>query len=249
MKRVYKNWLVRITVVFAAITSMRLISTALHMTTLERLYKPRDFRKTSHLKISPEIIDNLPKFSQTVIGQKMDPINLIFVGTESGIKRAFEKAGWSTANPASPVHMLLAFFSTVFNTSHKTGPFTPHFINIGLQDLSFQKLTKLNSFRQRHHVRIWRTKNSLPNDHHIWIAAASFDKSLRVDILPPFVHHHIDPDLDREREFIIAEMVAQGHKLGDSHQMNKKISDKKAQKNATGAPYFTDGKAQVIEIV
>ncbi len=249
MKRFYNNWLTRITIGFAALTSMRLISTVLHMTTLEKLYKPRDFRKTSHLNLSQEILDGLPRFSQAVTGQRMDPINMIVVGTENGIKRAFEKAGWSPANPATPIHMALASISTLFKRSHKTGPFTPHFIGFGLQDLSFQKLTAKKSFSQRHHIRLWRTTKVLPKDQQVWIAAASYDTSLRLDWLPPFVHHHINPDLDEERDLIALELIKYGSLMVGNHQMIEPIEPSKPSKNATGARYFTDGKAIIIEIV
>lgn len=249
MKRIYNNWLTRITFGFAALTSLRLISTVLHMTTLEKLYKPRDFRKTSHLKLDPEILDKLPRYSQAVTGQRMDPINLIFVGTENGLRHAFEKAGWSTANPASPIHMALATISTLFSRTHKTGPFTPHFVGFGLQDMSFQKLTAKKSFSQRHHVRLWRTTKSLPDNSHVWIAAASYDTSLRFGLLPPFIHHHIDPDMDDERDYIALDLIHNGALMAGDHQMIDPIGPSHPSKNATGARYFTDGKAKIIEIV
>ncbi len=218
------------------------------MTTLEKLYKPRDFRKTSHLRLSDEILEKLPRHSQAVTGQQMDPINLIFVGTENALKHTFEKAGWSTADPASPIHMALATISALFSRTHKTGPFTPHFIGFGLQDISFQMLTAKKSFSQRHHVRIWQTTKSLPKNQRIWIAAASYDTSLRIGIMPPFIHHHIDPEIDEERDYIAQNLIKFGAKMVDDYQMTEPVDPAKPNKNATGAKYFTDGKAKIIEI-
>jgi hypothetical protein len=248
MKRVYKNWLVRITIGFAALTSARLISTFLHMTTLERIYKPRDFRRTSHLEIDQKIIDSLPKYCHTVLGRTVDPINLIVVGRESEVKEAFKKAGWHSAHPSTPLHLLLGFLSATFNKSYKSGPFTPFFINIGLQDLSYQKLTKLNSFRQRHHVRLWRTRHELTAGKRIWVAAASFDTNIRLGLMPPFIHHRIDPDLDRERDFLVQDLLDAGALMGDSHQLNLPVSVADRRRNAFGATYHTDGRARVVEI-
>ncbi len=249
MKRLYKNWLVRITIGFAALTSLRLVSTLLHMTTLEKLYKPRDFRRTSHQTISREVIDTLPKYCTTMFGQAVDPINIILIGTESGIRHSFEKASWYGAHPTTPLHLAAGFLSATFNRSYKSGPFTPFFTGIGTQDMSFQKLTQLNSFRQRHHVRIWRTKHTLPGGKRMWIAAASFDVSMRVNAMPPFVHHHIDPDLDAERDYIVAELLKVGNLLGESHRINPEILPTDKRRNAFGARYYTDGMAKVIEIV
>lgn len=248
MKRIYSNWFVRITLGFAAITSIRLVSTLLHMTTLEKLYKPRDFRRASHLDISQEVVDQLPRYCYTFVGQKVDPVNIIFIGTESGIKRAFEKCGWHEAHPNTPVHLLYGLITAIFNKPYKKGPFTPFFISVGTQDLNFQKSTQIDSYRQRHHIRIWRTKHEIKKGNRIWVGAASFDVSLRLDFRPPFLHHHIDPELDKERDMIVDELVNTGHSLSGSHQMNKPILKNHKKHNAFGAPYYTDGIAKVVEI-
>lgn len=220
----------------------------MHMTTLEKIYKPRGWGRENHRKLNPEIISQLPKYSQFITGQKMDPINLIFIGTENGIKHAFEKAGWHSAHPSSPIHLFLGFLSGALNRPYKTGPFTPHFISVGLQDIAFQKGTRKNSFRQRHHIRIWRTKHHLSGGKQVWVAAASYDCALRVDVLPPFVHHHISADLDTERDYIARELLEQGHSMGEAVQMIPVIRKSHPDRNATGAKYYTDGQAQVVEI-
>lgn len=249
MKRAANNRFTRGLLALLALFPLRLVSTALHMTTLDRLYKPRAWGKTSHITLDQELIDSLPAHSTDVIGRAMDPINLLFVGTESGLRRAFEKAGWHGAGPATPLHLLYGGFTSLFKRSYKTGPFTPHFINIGMQDLSFQQTTKGNKFSQRHHIRVWRTRRQLPNEQWVWIAAASYDRSLRIGLLPPFLHHHIDPNLDKERDYIVAELIKVGNLVGDSYPLNAPVKPRKPRKNATGAPYFTDGQAVMVEII
>lgn len=234
---------------FAAMTSLRLVSAVLHMTTLDKLYKPRDFRKTSNIEISPEIIASTPKYCQTVYGLRMDPINLMFVATEAGLKRAFEKAGWHGAHPSTPIHWLLGLISSIFNRSYKKGPFMPLFVDIGMQDMSFQKTTKTNKFSQRHHIRIWRTRHSLPGGNQLWIAAATHETGMKIVWLPPFVVHRMDPDLDYERDYIAAELIDQGHLMAGEHQINHAIKKSKPKRNPNNDRYYADGKTKVIEIV
>lgn len=249
MKRIYNNWLWRVTVGFAAITSLRLLSTVLHMTTLDKLYKPRDFRKTSSVEISPDVVASLPRYCQTVYGLKMDPINLMFVGTEAGIRRAFEKAGWNGAHPSTPLHLALGLVASAFRRSYKQGPFMPLFVDIGLQDLAFQKTTARNKFAQRHHIRIWRTRHILPGGNHLWIAAATHETGIKIVWLPPFVIHRMNPDLDYERDHIAAELIAQGHLMAGEHQINEPIKRSSPKRNPNNDIYYTDGKAKVIEII
>jgi hypothetical protein len=194
MKRIYKNWLVRMTVGFAALTGLRLISTVLHMTTLEKLYKPRDFRQTSHMDIDQKIIDDLPRYCRNLLGQPMDPINLIFVGSESGIRHAFEKAGWNGVHPSTPIHVGAGLIASIFRRSYQKGPFMPLFTGIGTQDLSFQKTTGKNKFAERHHIRIWRTRHTLGNKR-LWVGAATHETGMKLTLMPPFIVHRMNPIL------------------------------------------------------
>lgn len=219
------------------------------MTTLEKLYKPRDFRKTSHLEIDQKIIDELPRYCHTVYGLAMDPINLLFVGTDAGIRRAFEKAGWNTTHPSTPIHIVLGFVASVFRRSYRKGPFMPLFVNVGMQDLAFQKTTHKNKFSERHHIRIWRTRHTLPDGNTLWVAAATHEKGMKVVWLPPFVVHKMNPDLDYERDYISTELVDLDHLVAGEYQLHTQIKRSKPRRNPNNDTYFTDGKAKVLEIV
>lgn len=247
MKRIHKNWLVRVTVGFAAVTSLRLISTLFHVTTLERLYKPRDFRKTSHLTIDGKIMEQLPKYCYNLFGQKMDPINLIFVGTPESITRVFDDSGWHGAHPNTPLHQLVNLLSGLTRRSYKKSPFMPLFTGIGLQDISFQKAER-NGFSDRHHIRLWRTRHQLPGGRRIWVAAATHEEGLKIIPWPPFFPHRMDPDLDQERAHIIEEVTAHGALLADHYELNQPISIEKPKKNPHLDRYYTDGLAAIIEL-
>ena len=248
MQRLRKHWLARLLIFVGGVFSLRLISYALHMTTLEKLYKPRDFRKTSHLEISQEIIDQLPRYCQTVFGIKMDPINLIFIGTEAGIKRAFEKSDWNGAFPANPIHPLVGLIFRIRNRTYKRGPFMPLFTGIGLQDLSFQKVLS-RGYGNRHHMRVWRTRHHLPGDNRIWVAAATFENSFKFSLHPPFFFHHKSPDLDGERDYIVGELTEQGHLVVGKYRINDPSSPEKPVRDPHGDRYYTDGHATAVEII
>jgi hypothetical protein len=247
MKRVYKNWLVRVTVGFAAITGIRLISTLFHMTTLEKLYKPRDFRKTSHLEIDQKIIKSLPQYCHNIFGEKMDPINLIFVGDDRQIRAAFKRAGWNGVHPNTPLHWVYTLWALISRRHYGQGPFMPLFVNIGLQDLSFQQVSR-KKFSERHHIRLWRTRHEI-DGRRLWVSAATHETGFKILLKPPFVAHKMTPDLDYERDYVTDGLLASGCKLAASPQLNTKISTSSLKKNPHGDPYYTDGKANIIEVV
>ncbi len=248
MKRIYNNWLTRLLFFVGGIFSLRLIATALHMTTLEKLYKPRDFRKTSHIDLGPDVIETLPRYCQTIFGRKMDPINLFFIATEAGLRRSFEKAGWSGAHASSPVTVGLGLASSIFNRTYQKGPFMPLFISVGMQDLAFQKVLH-KGYGQRHHVRIWRTRHHLPNGNRLWVAAATYEKSFKFTKRPPFLYHHMEPNLDFERDYIASELVKQGHLAAGEFDFHDPIKRAHPRRNPNGDPYYTNGKSVAIEIV
>ncbi len=230
------------------IVPFRLIAYILHATGLERFYKPRFIRHSALIELTDEVVDRLPRYSQSMTGAVMDPINLILIGSDKDIKRTFKSAGWHGAHPANPFFLILAALSGPTNKTYTQGPFSPHYVNIGLQDMGFQKLTKKQNFSQRHHIRIWKSGIVLSEDKRVWIAAASYDEKLKIQIAPPFIHHEIDPNLDAERDFIAKDLGRLGATRLKSVSMSDPIYAAVPAENATGAKYFTDGRAVVIEL-
>lgn len=231
-----------------SVSPFRLMAYVMHATGLDYIYKIRLERHLALQYLTDDIVDKLPKHSMSMTGARMDPMNLVIVGTEYQIKHTFRAAGWHRANPASPVHLLYGLISVVAGRSYASGPFTPHFVNIGLQDFAFQMQTQKKSFSQRHHLRIWRTGKILPDGKRIWVASSSFDTCLKVQLTPPFIHHAIDPDIDAERDFIVRSLENFGAYRLKSIPMFDAIPKGKPSANAYGAKYFTDGKAVVVEV-
>lgn len=231
-----------------SVSPFRLVSYVLHATGLDHIYKPHFTRHSALLEINDAVIAKLPKHSLSVTGARMDPMNLVFVGSELDIKLAFKDAGWFRANPASPVHLLYGLLTVITGRSYQTGPFSPHFISIGLQDFAFQKTTRGKSFKQRHHLRIWRTGIVLPEKTRVWVGTSSFDTKLKLQLTPPYIHHTIDPDIDAEREFVVRSLENQGAFMLKHIRLNVAVPADVQRKNAHGSTYFTDGKAAVVEV-
>lgn len=226
----------------------RVLAYVLHATGLERFIKPSLVRNSVYLTLTEQVIEHLPKYSQSITGAKMDPMNLIIIGSAPAVRRVFRNSGWHRANPASPVHLMYGLFSAITKRSYHTGPFTPFFVSIALQDLAYQQPTKKGSFDQRHHLRLWRTGVTLPGKKVVWVASAQFDESLKVQLTPPFVHHRIDPNIDRERDYVVRSLVGKGGKRLMSVPMTKVVMAHQPAQNGYGQPYFTDGRAVVVQV-
>jgi hypothetical protein len=232
-----------------SMSPFRIAAYLLHATGLERIYKPRFARYVSLLELTDEVVDKLPKFSQTVFGAQVDPMNLIFVATEKDLRHGFKTAQWNGAQPASPVSLLYGLLIVLFGRSYHNGPFTPLYINIGLQDLAYQQSTHRTGFRSRHHLRIWRTGIMLSGGKWVWVAGASYDPDLKFMFKPPFILHDQDPDFDKERDYVVETLEQTGLATKvKTVVMTPPISKRRMRGTALRAKYFTDGQAVVVEL-
>lgn len=242
------RWLIQRVVGSVSIFPFRIVAFLFHATGLERVYKPRFTRHAALLEIDDAFIAGIPTHCRTITGAESDPINLIFIGDEKAIIKTFRNAGWHRANPASPVHLTYGLLSAVFKRSYKTGPFAPLYINIGLQDLAFQRSDNRSSFRERHHLRMWRTGTTLSDGQPVWLCAAGHEDGMKFTTAIPFYTHVLDPDLDTEREYVLDSLVKQGVVRLKYVNLNTNISITTPKKSVFGSLYYTDGRAAIAEV-
>lgn len=226
----------------------RIASYVLHATGLERFYKPRFMRETALMDVNDELVAKLPRYCHTITGAEGDPMNLVFVGRERELKRAFRQAGWHRANPASPIHVLYGAAMALFKRSYNTGPFAPLYVNIALQDLAYQRSAGSGSFRERHHLRIWRTGIILPGRKRVWVGAAGREDGMKFTLAAPFWSHTLDPDLDKERRYIVETLESVGARRLRSVQINQPAMASSPKRSVFGSDYYTDGRAEVVEV-
>lgn len=231
-----------------AIAPLRLLAYVFHATGLERVYKPRFARYAALTEVDEAMVAHLPQYAHTITGAKSDPMNLIFVGNEAALRRVFRQARWRKAHPASPVHVAYALFRAIFRRSYETGPFVPLYVNIGLQDLAYQQSTPSNSMRERHHLRIWHTGKVLSDGRRVWVAAAGRENGMRLALALPFWTHALDPNLDKERDYVVDTLVRCGASRLKSLPITPAVSAKQPHKTVFGSQYYTDGRAVVVAV-
>jgi hypothetical protein len=199
---------------------------------------------TTKLGLHPDVVSALPRRGLRYDNGKLNEANnLILLGTAEAIYDTWAKAGWYAGDPITPLALTHAWITLVLNMQYKHGPLTPIMADGQIQMMSFQKPTKLNTFRQRHHSRIWATPYASSSGLPVWIAHTSYDKDIKsIFKIPPA--HEIDADLDTEREFTVNDLVKAGAVLKGYVALTKPYESE----NAFGDKFFTDGKAAVLEM-
>ena len=187
--------------------------------------------------IDKKTISKLPLYSETLTGSRMEPISFIYVGSENQIVSTFEDHGWYRADKSTISNTLKAIAVGFQGKQYLSAPVTPSYLNYKPENIAFQLPTATHSLRQRHHTRLWRTDYILSDGRQIWVATASFDEGIEFVGAAMLPTHHIDPNIDGERSFIIESLGL--------HNNLVTVVQPQLGKNASGDSFFTDGKAEL----
>jgi hypothetical protein len=184
----------------------------------------------------------LPRFSAKLSGAAQAPVSLVFLGSGTDLLEVFAGAGWHVADRVTPRTALRAFACGVLNRPYVSAPVLPVFLDGKLHDLAFQRTDEDGSSRRRHHARWWLTDFTC-DGRQVWVATASFDAGVGIGRLFPVPIHHIDPDIDAERDYIVRSVVAAG-RVRVTQQV--RVTEPMHGKNAAGDRFFTQGIAFVL---
>jgi hypothetical protein len=176
----------------------------------------------------------------------MEPISLVFVGTEEDLVRAFTRAGWMRADLPTPLRVVREGLFALRNLPDPAGPATPAYFADRPQNLTFEKPdTGAPSIRRRHHTRLWKTAYCVaPNCLPVWVATASFDVGIELSQRLHLPTHRIEPAIDNERALIVADLIG----VGATQEGSVTVSRPLHGTNAAGDPFSTDGRAVVLRM-
>ncbi|MDQ4501264.1 LssY C-terminal domain-containing protein [Sinomonas sp. ASV322] len=185
-------------------------------------------------------LSRLPVYSETLTGDRMEPASFVFVGTEDELVHAFEGRGWDRADRSTLADTLRAVAVGFQGGQYRTAPVTPAFMASEPEAIAFQQATASNTLRQRHHIRIWRSSYTAPDGRAVWEATASFDDGIEFAGAAKIPTHHIDPNVDAERAYIIGSLGYPEHLVP--------LTTPQMGHNGSGDEFFTDGKAELVSL-
>lgn len=192
---------------------------------------------------TPSELQQLPLFSEKLDGSRQEPIGIVFVGTRAQLTSAFAAAGWQTADPPSLGSLAQAVLAALTNQPYPTAPVTPAFLDGAVQDIAFEKPEGAATVRRRHHIRFWLTSATL-GGVPVWVATASFDSRLEIGTTIPLPTHHVDPDIDAEQAYVVADLIATGQ---TALVVRVQVTQPSTGTNAQGDTWFTQGYASMLE--
>ena len=197
------------------------------------------FRDRGHIDVDGGYVTRTPD------GIAGDPINIGLIGTREEVISDFTAAGWSPADKITLESSIGIGLSVVFDRPDLDAPVSTLLYDGRKQDLAFEKRVG-RSADQRNHVRLWMTGPSTPGGPPLWLGSASFDRGVGVSHDTGQITHHIGPDVDAERDRIVADLTAAGDVAGVIEQPGIGATDD--GRNGGGDRYFTDGMISIVTL-
>jgi LssY C-terminus len=187
-------------------------------------------------------LDAAPKVTRNADGIPGDPLNVGLVGGQAQVVHAMLAAGWRPADAVTVRSSLEIAASVLLDRPDPDAPVSPLYVFGRRQDLAFEREVGSSADR-RHHVRWWRADLLDETGRPLWIGSASFDVGAGLSHLTGQITHHIDPDVDAERDRLMEDLERAGWLVRQYDSPGVGATD--AGRNAEGDRYFTDGMVHV----
>lgn len=195
--------------------------------------------------LSPSLFASIPRRVEDQQGNPGDMVNFALIGTQEQVEQAFQNAGWvkvDTTKEDAVVHGLVA---TLQHKAYLEVPMSTLYLFGRPQDLSYARADPITVAAERHHLRVWRTDQVL-SGRPVWVGSSTHDIGFERDQRNNGVTHKIDPDIDKERDFVEQSFAAAGDLqsaayVTPAHPLT-------SAKTATGGEFHSDGRVLVLSL-
>jgi hypothetical protein len=189
---------------------------------------------------------NLPMVTRTAQGIPGDPINVGLIGDERDVLCAMNAAGWFPADPITFRSSVEIAGSVLLDRAYNEAPVSNLYYLGRREDLAFEKPVG-GSADRRHHVRFWKVLDQGEEKRPVWLGDATFDRGVGFSRFTGAITHHIDGDIDAERQVLARDLEAAG--MVQAKYQVTGVGPTVSGRNGGGDPYFTDGEVWILRLV
>jgi hypothetical protein len=197
-------------------------------------------------EVTRDMIDRIPRRVVDAAGTPGDNTNFVIVGSERKVLQALAAAGWvkvDRGNENAVIHGILAVLT---RQAYLELPMSELLLFGRPQDYGMAHAEPIAVVAQRHHFRIWKAPFTA-DGQDVWAGAGTHDIGFDRDQRNGGITHKIDPEVDKEREFIGESLNETGMVAKLSYVMPSKPN--KEAKTAHGGSFRSDGRLLVIHLM
>jgi hypothetical protein len=170
-------------------------------------------------------------------------VNVLIVGTEDQVVKAFTTAGWVKVDTSVKTSVLNAAVESLEKKDYLTMPISVLYLFNRPQDYGFAHAEPVKVAMSRNHLRLWKSPYEVEGKT-LWCVAATHDIGFERDQRNNGVTHKIDPAVDGERDYVdgtlsATGLVAQRDRISPPNPLT-------TAQTATGGEFHSDGRITVL---
>ncbi len=193
--------------------------------------------------ITPDLLSKIPRRVSDANGRPGDMVNVLIVGTQDQVVKAFTTAGWVQVDKTVRESALNAALETFEKKDYLTMPMSILYLFGRSQDYGFAHAEPVRVAMSRNHLRVWKSPYEIEG-RPLWCVAATHDIGIERDQRNNGITHKIDPAIDGEREYVDGTLTATGLVVQRDHVLPP--DPLTTAKTATGGEFHSDGRIAVL---
>jgi hypothetical protein len=199
--------------------------------------------ETTMPAITLALLDSIPRRISDKDHHPGDMVNILIVGTEEEVVKAFTTAEWVKVDKSVEGSLLSGLLDTVEKKDYLTMPMSILYLFDRPQDYGFAHAEPVRVFTSRNHLRVWKSVYEV-NGRPLWCVAATHDIGLERDQRNNGLTHKIDPAIDGEREYVNQTLSGTGLVAARGHVVP--TNPLTEAKTATGGGFHSDGRILIL---
>ncbi len=199
--------------------------------------------ETAMPAMTQKLLDSIPRRITDQSHSPGDMVNILIVGTEEEMVKAFTTAEWVKVDKSVGSTVLAGLLDTFEKKDYLTMPMSTLYLFDRPQDYGFAHGEPVKVMMSRNHLRVWKSAHQV-NGRPLWCVAATHDIGFEHDQRNNGVTHKIDPAIDGEREYVNQTLSGTGLVSARGHVVPTNALTE--AKTATGRGFHSDGRILVL---
>lgn len=193
--------------------------------------------------LTQKLLDSIPLRVNDAQGTLGDRVNFVIVGSQEKVQAAFKAAGWVTVDRTTKDAIIRGILSSLSREAYVTMPMSELMLFGRVQDFAYAQGDPLKVVAARHHFRLWRAPFDWQGQP-VWAGAGTHDVGFDRDQRNNGITHKIDPEVDKEREYIGQSLNETGMVAKLDYMMPANAI--REAKTAHGEAITSDGRTLII---